>query len=182
MVAPAQGRPARIGVHPPRQPKICWGYPPRRNAFPGRSLNFSRDTPLWGRCAGVGGVQVGRIPARGLPAIISTHHPRGPKCAKGSPLRVVAYGVWCPFLQAPVRGRPAIVEGLPPPLPQRQIPPSPRGRNSCSFLLMIPISPTLCARTRGDGTGSAAASTPPLSYPPELSVQFVEIRSFCSSS
>ena len=182
MVAPAQGRPALIGVHPPRQPKICWGYPPRRNAFPGRSLNFSRGPPLGGKLCRGGRVQVGCIPARGLLAIIITHRPRRPKFSKGSPLRVVAYGVWCPVLQAPVQGRPAIVGGLPPPLPERRIPPSPRGRNTCSSLLMIPRSPLLCARTRGDGAGSAAASTPPLSSPPELLVQFVEIRSFCSSS
>ena len=71
------------------------------------------------------------------------------------------YWVWGPVLQAPAQGRPTIVGGLPSPLPRGRIPPSPRGRNSCPYLPMIPIPPLLCACPRGDGAGRSAASTPP---------------------
>ena len=45
-------------------------------------------------------------------------------------------------------------------------PPSPRRKNSCPSLPMIPIYLLLCARTHGDGAGSAVASTlSPVSSP-----------------
>ena len=105
--------------------------------------------------------------------------PGDPNLPRVPPLVMVAYGVWIPVLQAPAQGRLTIVGGLLPPLPRGRIPPSPRGRNSYPYLLMIHISLILCALPRGDGMGSAAASTlspsPPLSSPPELSVWFVDI-------
>ena len=103
--------------------------------------------------------------------IISTHHPRGPKFVLGTPLGLVAYGVWGPVIQSPARRR----------LTMGQISPSPRGQNSRPYLPMIPISPLLCARPRGDGVGASRPLPRPLS-PPELSIQFVEILSFLSSS
>ena len=110
--------------------------------------------------------------------------PGEPNLPRGTPLGVVAYGIWGPVIQTPVRGRPTIVGGLPPTLLRGRITPSPRGRNSHPSLPMIPISPLLCARPHCDCAGSDKASTPshPLSPPPELSVRFVEIRSFLLSS
>ena len=52
---------------------------------------------------------------------------------------------------------------------------SSRRRNSLQSLPMIPISPLLCARPRGDGAGIDAASTP---YPlPSLVIPYGVIRS-----
>ena len=79
---------------------------------------------------------------------------------RGTSLGVVPYGFWGPVLQSPAQGHPTIVGVLLPPLPRGQIPPSPRGRNFRPSLLMILISPLLCARLRSDGARSAAASTP----------------------
>ena len=87
--------------------------------------------------------------------------PREPNFPRGNPLGVVAYEVWCPVLQAPAQGHPNIVGYLQPPLRQGRIPPSTHGQNSCPSLPIIPISPLLCARPRGDGTGNTADSTPP---------------------
>ena len=110
---------------------------------------------------GGGGVQVGLIPARGRPAMIRTIIPRDPNLPRGIPLGVVEYGVWGPVIQAPASGRTNIVGSLLPPLPQGRISPSPCVRNSQPSLPIIPITPLLCARPRGDGAGSAPASTPP---------------------
>ena len=111
--------------------------------------------------------------------------PGDPNLPRDAPLGVVVYGVWVPVLKSPVQGRPTIVGGLPPPLLRGQPPPSPRRLNACPSLSMIPIFPLLCACLRGDGAGISAASTlshapssPPPPSPPELSVQFVDIRSF----
>ena len=90
------------------------------------------------------------------------------------------YGFLGAVLQAPMRGRPNIVRGLPPPLPWRRIPPSPRGQNSCPSLLMIPIFLLICARPWGDGAGSAAASTH--SPVPSPVIPSVVIRSVCRDS
>ena len=86
--------------------------------------------------------------------------PMDPNFPRGNPLGVLAYGVWAPVVQAPARGLPTIVGCLPPPLPHGRIVPSPHGHNSCPSLPMIPISPLLCARPRGDGAGRSTASTP----------------------
>ena len=66
-------------------------------------------------------------------------------------------------------GRPTIVGGLPPPLPQGLIPPSPDGRNSRPSLPVIPIYPLLCTRPRADGAGRAMASTMPRVPSPVIS-------------
>ena len=137
-------------------------------------------------CRG-GGVQVGRIPVQGRPTIVSTHHPRGTNLPRGTPLGLVAYGVWGLVFQAPVCGSPTIVGGLPPPIPRGQIPPSPRRRNSRPSLTMIPISPLLCAQVRVVTARGALQPLPltpysPPSSPAELSIWFVEIRLFLSSS
>ena len=50
--------------------------------------------------------------------------PGDPNLPRGTPIGVVAYGVWGPVLQSPAQGRPIIVGGLPPPLLRERIPPS----------------------------------------------------------
>ena len=106
------------------------------------------------------GVQVGRIPARGRLAVIRTHHSQGPKFSYGPPLGVVEYGGrgGVHVLQAPAQGRPTIEGGLPPPLLQGRISPSPCGRNPHPSLPIIPISLLLCTSPRNEGAGSVAAS------------------------
>ena len=114
---PAQVRPTLIGVHPPG-----------RNACPGRSSIFSRVPPLRGKVCGGGGggvrlVAYLRGDARQSSAPII---PGDPNLPRGSPLGVVAYGVWGPVLQSPACGRHTIVGGLTASLPQGRIPPLPR--------------------------------------------------------
>ena len=86
--------------------------------------------------------------------------PVDPNFPRGTPLGVVAYGVWGPVFQAPVWGHLTIVGVILPPLPQGRIPSSPHGRNSCQSLMMIPFSLFLCVSPCIDGAGSAAVSTP----------------------
>ena len=95
-------------------------------------------------------------------------------------LRVLAYRVWGPVIQAPTQGCPNIVGGLPPPLLWGRIPPSPRGQNSCPSLTIIPISPLIYARPCSDSVGSAAAST----LSPVLSpvIPSIVIRLVCRDS
>ena len=75
------------------------------------------------------------------------------------------------------RGCLNIVGGIQPPLLRGEIPPSPRRRNSRPLLPMIPISPLLCTRPRGDRVGSAEASTPSLISSPVIT--YGVIHSVC---
>ena len=54
--------------------------------------NLPRGSPLGVCVYGWGVLQVGHILARGRPAIISTHHPRGPKFFQGVPPK--GGGIW----------------------------------------------------------------------------------------
>ena len=56
--------------------------------------------------------------------------PGEPNLPRGPPLGVVAYGVWGPVIQAPARGCPTIVGGLPPLIPWGKILPLPADRIS----------------------------------------------------
>ena len=103
--------------------------------------------------------------------------PGNPNLSRSPLLGVVAYGFWVPVLQAPVRGRPVIVGGLPPPLPRGRIHPSPRVRNSRPSLPMIPISPLLCARVRVVTARGVPQSLPrPLSPVPSPIIPYRVIR------
>ena len=150
VVAPAQVRPTLISFHPPE-----------RNACLVWKANFSRGPPIRGKvCRGVGDSGWSHLCSG-----TANHHqnqssPGTQICLAPTPLGVATYGVWGPVLQAPAQRRPTIVGGLPLPLPQGRTPTSPRGRNSCPSLLMIPISPLLSVRPRGDKEESATASTP----------------------
>ena len=86
MVDPVQGRPTLIRVHPSQRPKHLTGVPlPVEIRVLAAAQIFFRGLPLGGGGGaggkGVhgGGVQVGRIPARGRSTIIGTHHPQEPK-------------------------------------------------------------------------------------------------------
>ena len=149
VVAPAQVRPTLISFHPPE-----------RNACLVWKANFSRGPPIRGKvCRGVGDSGWSHLCSG-----TANHHqnqssPGTQICLAPTPLGVATYGVWGPVLQAPAQGCPTIAGGLPASLTRGRTPTSPRGRNYCPSLPTIPISPILCTRPRGDGVGSATAST-----------------------
>ena len=117
------------------RPRFSRISPPRRCACAGCSPNFYRGSPLGRKvCGGGGGGSSWSHPCAGAPDHHQEPSSPGTKISlKVPPLGVVAYGDWGHVLQAPARGRPAIVgsssatsAGTNPPLsPRTEFPPIP---------------------------------------------------------